>query len=91
MRLHWPWRTSSESPHTRSAISAEGVAAQQGGLSLACGSLWRPQLNAGKLGGRDAVARADVTRDSSPLARNGWRTDTCPLDRVRGERRGVAR
>jgi hypothetical protein len=28
------------------------LALQQTGLSLACGSLWRPQLNAGTLGGR---------------------------------------
>ena len=27
-------------------------ALQQTGLSLACGSLWRPQLNTGTLGGR---------------------------------------
>jgi hypothetical protein len=30
------------------------LALQQTGLSLACGSLWRPQLNTGTLGGRES-------------------------------------
>jgi hypothetical protein len=38
----------------------------QTSLSLACGSLWRPQLNAGTLGGQDQTKRDAIARPATP-------------------------